>query len=161
MNDDFNDSIPFSEDIDLSQFDDEFATTEIQDKEFDDLPDGKFQVKIEKAELTRSKRKNLPMLKWTLRILNGPFAGRLLWRNNLIVTPDNLKWLKTDLFTCGLVLDKASDLKKRLPDLLDLKLEVTKRTRNGNENVFLNRLMEAREVDETYEQVKRDAFDRF
>ncbi|MFB3882438.1 MAG: DUF669 domain-containing protein [Armatimonadota bacterium] len=127
---------------DLATFDGEFEGAPVEDSEFEPLPDGKYQVSVERVELLRSKAGN-PMLKWTLRVLGPQCQGRLLWRNNVIATAENLKWLKTDLHTCGLTLGKLSELPSRLPELLDLHLEVTKKTRGENESVFLNKRLDA------------------
>jgi len=126
-------------DLDLAQFDDDFAEAPVEEREFEDIPDGKYQVNVEKVELTRAQSSGNPMLKWTLKILGPRFAGRLLWRNSVMASKENLKWLKTDLHTCGLDIEKLSDLPARLGDLLDVKLEVTKRTKGENENIYLNR----------------------
>jgi len=130
------------EDIDLSQFDDDYDSAKVEDREFDAVPDGKYQVMVERVELSRAKSSGNPMLKWTLKILAPTHAGRLLWRNNVMASKENIKWLKNDLHTCGLELEKLSDLPERLNDLLDLTLEVTKRTRGENENIYLNRRIE-------------------
>lgn len=130
------------EDIDLSQFDDDYDSAEVEDREFDAVPDGKYQVMVERVELSRAKSSGNPMLKWTLKILAPTHAGRLLWRNNVMASKENIKWLKNDLHTCGLELEKLSELPERLNDLLDLTLEVTKRTRGENENIYLNRRIE-------------------
>ncbi len=127
------------ENIDLAQFDEEFAGADIQEREFESVSDGTYQTLVKKVELTRSKTSEKPMLKWTLEILAPKQKGRLIFRNNMIETPENIKWLKTDLHTCGLELKKLSDLPANLEKLLDVKLEVTKRTRGEYENVFFNR----------------------
>ena len=44
-------------DIDLSVFDDEFAEAAVEDREFDDVPDGKDQVQVDKAVSGRSHRR--------------------------------------------------------------------------------------------------------
>lgn len=139
--DSFDEPAGQSDDIDLSQFDDDYAEAEVEERKFESVPDGKYQVNVERVELTWAQTSRNPMLKWTLRILAPNHVGRLLWRNNVIVTSDNVKWLKQDLFTCGLQLKRLSDLKDRLEDLLDLKLEVTKRTRGEYENVYINGLV--------------------
>ena len=126
-------------DLDLAQFDDDFAEAPVEEREFEDVPDGKYQVKVEKVELTRAQSSGNPMLKWTLKILGPRCAGRLLWRNSVMASKENLKWLKTDLHTCGVDLDKLSELPARLGDLLDVTLEITKRTKGENENIYLNR----------------------
>ncbi len=139
------------EEFDLTQLDDEYEEAPVEEREFDDIPDGKYQVRVEKAELTRSQTSGNPMLKWTLKILGPRFAGRYLWRNN-VITRDNLKWLKTDLHTCGVVLSKLSELQSRLGDLLDITLEVTKKTRGESESIYINRRIvidESREVEDS------------
>jgi hypothetical protein len=126
-------------DLDLAQFDDDFATAEVEDKDYDSVPDGKYQVNVDRVEITRSQTSGNPMLKWTLRIIAPACKGRLLWRNNVMATKENIKWLKQDLFACGLQLQKLSDLPGHLESLLNVKLEVTKRTRGENENIYFNR----------------------
>ncbi len=129
--------------FDLSIYDDEFENATIEDRTFEPVPDGKYQVTVERAELTASKTSNKPMLKWTLRIIAPNHVGRLLWRNNMIASPDNIRWLKTDLNTCGINIRKLSELPDHLEDLLDTKLEVTvKNQGDNNQNIYLNRLIE-------------------
>jgi len=125
--------------MDLAQFDDDFVTADVEEKVFEAVPDGKYQVKVDRVELTRSETSGNPMLKWALKILGPTHKGRLLWRNNVIASKDNVKWLKQDLYTCGLQMDKLSDLPGKLETLLDVGLEVTKRTKNEFENIYFNR----------------------
>lgn len=122
----------------LNQLEDEFAVSEVEDKEFESIPDGKYQVKVDKVEMTHSKVSNKPMLKWCLKIIGPTHKGRLIWRNNLI-DKDGIKWLKQDLYTCGLQLEKLSDLPNNLDKLLDIGLEVSKRTKDDYENIYINR----------------------
>lgn len=125
--------------MDLAQFDDDFVSADVEEKDFEAVPDGKYQVKVDRVELTRSETSGNPMLKWALKILGPTHKGRLLWRNNVIASKDNVKWLKQDLYTCGLQMDKLSDLPGKLETLLDVGLEVTKRTKNEFENIYFNR----------------------
>lgn len=126
-------------DVDLSQFDDDYDNAEVEEKDFEPVPDGKYQVRVDKVEITRAKTTGNPMLKWCLKILGPRMQGRLLWRNNVMATKENIKWLKGDLYTCGLQLEKLSELPNRLEELLDVTLEITKRTRGENENIYLNK----------------------
>ena len=119
--------------LDLAQFDDAFETAAVEEREFEAVPDGKYQVNVDRVELTRAQTSGNPMLKWTLRILAPTHKGRLLWRNNVMASNENIKWLKQDLYTCGL------QLPGHLEQLLNIKLEVTKRTRGENENIYFNR----------------------
>ena len=128
--------------IDLSQFDDDYRNQQPDDRnDLDPVPDGKYQVTVEKVELTEAQSTGNPMLKWTLRVIAPKFINRLMWRNS-VITHNTLKYLKTDLHLCGLDLDKVSDLPKHLKTLLDVKLEVTKKTKGDNENIFFNRRIE-------------------
>jgi hypothetical protein len=126
-------------DIDLSHFDEEFSAAPVEDREFDDVPDGKYQVSVDRVELTKAKTSGNPLLKWTLRILGPRYAGRLLWRNNVLISPENIRWLKQDLHVCGLDLVRLSALRDHLNELLDVQLEVTKKTKGDNANIYFNR----------------------
>jgi len=79
------------------------------------------------------------MLRWELKVLAPTCQGRILFRHNVLATRENLKWLKNDLHVCGLDLAKVSDLPAQLDKLLDVKLEVTKRTKGSNTNIYFNR----------------------
>jgi hypothetical protein len=138
-----------NDDLDLAQFDDDFESAAVEEKEFDEIPDGKYQVKVDRVELTRSESSGNPMLKWALKILGPTNKGRLLWRNNVIASKDNVKWLKQDLYTCGLQIEKLSDLSDKLESLLDIGLEVTKRTKNEFENIYFNRRIVLSDEDAT------------
>lgn len=124
--------------IDLTQFDDDFRSEiPAERSDTESVPDGKYQVAVEKVEITEAHSSGNPMLKWTLRILAPRHVNRLLWRNS-VFTANTLKYVKTDLQICGLNLEKLSDLPRHLSKLLDVKLEITKKTKGGNENIYFN-----------------------
>jgi hypothetical protein len=125
-------------DADLAGFDDEYEGYEATENEFEPVPDGKYQVRVETVELTRT-QKGDPMLKWMLRIVGPTHQGRILWRNNVMATPDNIRWLKKDLFACEVKLARISELPANLGQLLDIHLEVTKKTRGEFDSVFINK----------------------
>lgn len=129
------------DDFDLAQFDDDFVGAVVEEKDFEEPPDGKYQVIVDKVEMARSKTSNQTMLKWQLKILGPRCAGRYLFRNNMIASPENVKWLKNDLATCGIDVAnlRLSDLPNRLGELLDVTLEVQKKTNGEFANVYLNR----------------------
>ena len=159
-NEDYGQHHPPGSDVDLTDFEDDYTEAEVEDREFEPVPDGKYQVNVDQVELVRSKSSGNPMLKWTLRILAPRFRGRLLWRNSIIASRENLKWLKTDLHTCGLDLEKLSDLYKHLGELTGVKLEVTKRTNGDFENVYFNRRLVI-EDDENSKTGAQDALTPF
>ncbi len=121
--------------MDLSSFDDDFAAAEAPS--LDEVPDGKYQVRIDSVRLDRSQRGD-PMIKWDLIVISGVLAGRHIFKNS-VISPAALPFVKGDLQTLGLELHKFSELSDRLEELLDITLEVTKRTRGEYSNVYFNR----------------------
>jgi Protein of unknown function (DUF669) len=126
---------PDNDDIDLSAFDDDFSSAEAPS--FEEVPDGKYQVRINSVRLGHS-QKGDPMIKWDLIVIAGQHASRHVFKNS-VITPAALPFVKGDLKTLGLELAKFSDLAGRLEDLLDVTLEVTKRTRGEYTNVYFNK----------------------
>lgn len=124
---------------DLEQFDDDYTTTEVDESVTGEpLPDGKYQMVTEKVELLYSKNNNA-MLVWQLRVLGPRYVGRKHWHRNMIVTKENIKWLKRDLVTAGLKIEKLSLLPQHLNELLDLVVEVQLKTKGEHQNSFLNK----------------------
>ncbi len=121
--------------IDLAAFDDDFAQTEAAD--FDEVPDGKYQARIHAVRLGES-QKGDPMLKWDLVVISGAHTGRHIFKNAVITNP-SLPFIKGDLETLGLQLGRFSDLPNHLDSMLDLTLEVSKRTKGEYANVYFNK----------------------
>ena len=121
--------------VDLTAFDDDFNTAEAPSSE--EVPDGKYQVRIDSVRLEHS-QKGDPMIKWDLVVLSGSHAGRRIFKNS-VITAASLPFVKGDLKTVGLVLTKFSELAGRLEELLDVTLELTKRTKGDYSNVYFNR----------------------
>ena len=101
------------------------------------FPTGSIRWSWKRWRSTEAHTTGNPMLKWTLRIIAPRHVNRLMWRNS-VFTPNTLKFVKTDLHICGLDLEKLSDLPRHLSKLLDVKLEVTKKTKGDNENIYFN-----------------------
>ena len=125
---------------DLAHFDDVYKESEVSNDEFETIPDGKYQAEVDRVELVRT-TKGDPMLKWALRVLGPTHAGRLLWRYNVMATDENIRWLKKDLVACGIRLTRLSELPASLERLLDIRLDVTKRTKGDFESIYINKLI--------------------
>lgn len=126
------------EGVDLADFDAPYTGAEQPTDGYEDVPDGQYQARIEKMELTRSKKSNEPMIKWTLRIIGPTHQNRLLWRYTVIKN-DRLGYIKKDLYTCGVELSKFSDLPKHFDRMLDTMLDITVQKRGEFQNIYLNR----------------------
>lgn len=75
----------FDKDVDIENLEkdvQEASTKEFGD--FEDVPFGKYEVKITKLELTKSKKGD-PMLSVWFEIINGNNKGRLIFMNQLVV----------------------------------------------------------------------------
>lgn len=121
--------------LDLSAFDEEYDAVEPADN--DEVPDGKYQVRVQRVKLDRS-QKGDPMLKWDLVVLSGQHANRHVFKN-AVITQASLPFVKGDLKTLGLEVPRFSELPRHLDELLDLTLEVTKRTKGEYTNVYFNK----------------------
>ena len=125
----------------LLRYDDEWESTDVTEEEYGAVPDGLYRVRVEEVCLKNSQSGNL-MLAWQLEIVGQEHGGRKLFKNSLLVTPKNRKWLKIDLDKCGLKLEKLSQLPGRLSELLDLILEVRKVTKGEFENIYIQKRIE-------------------
>ena len=141
--------------VDLSYLDDEYAETEVPEQEFSPIPDGKYQVLVERAEISTAQSSGNPMLKWTLRILGPAYRDRLLWKNSVLLS-GLLQYVKKDLQTCGVHIQKISDLPDQLEKLLDIRLEIVKKTKNESESIYFNRLITGKS-DNDYERTSQEA----
>ena len=122
-------------DVDLTAFDDDFDSAEAPD--FDEVPDGKYQVRVDTVRMDRSQNGD-PMIKWDLIVIAGPHSGRHIFKIS-VITQASLPFVKGDMKTLGVSLAKFSNLPNQLESLLDINLEITKRTKGEYTNVYFNR----------------------
>ena len=135
----------------LAQFDKEWAEAEVRnDKNFEQVPDGKYQVVVDEVEIVESKAGNL-QLKWQFAVFNGSHKGRKLWKYNGLEKSDHIEYLKKDIATAGLEIAKLSDLPGNLKYLLDQVLEITVKTKGDFTNIYINKSLNdevVKEVDD-------------
>ena len=143
-----------STDVDLAHLDGDYGDTEVKDTDYDAVPPGKYQVVIENVALKYAESSGNPMLTWTLQVISSVCQDQRIWKNSVIL-PHTLGYLKKDLWRCGVELEKLNDLNNRLNELLDLRLEVTVKAKDGNTNVFFNRLIGTKE--DNYQQTASEA----
>ena len=138
-----NDAYEPTAPADLMDFDEGFEASEVIDEGFERLPEGKYQVLVERAELARSRGGN-HMLKWTFKVLGPAHQGRLIWKNSVIMKGPSLGFLKRDLARCGMTLGKLSDLPNRFDELLDITLQITLKDRPDGDGKFQNVFIDKR-----------------
>ena len=111
------------------------------DKEYKDVPDGIYQVRIDKCYMTRTKTTGKPMLKWELVVLAGEYVNRVIYWNNVLGSKNNIKYLKGNLIKCGMELDKVSDLPDRTGELLDKWIMIKKKKTGEYTNCYIQGLI--------------------
>lgn len=133
------------EPLNLADMDDAFSEAEVQLDDHSPVPDGTYQVSVDKVELTKSKSGN-PMLKWELRIIGGNHRKRKLFKNS-VITHNSMPYFKKDLVVAGLNLSSLSELETRVEELLDIQLEVKKATKGEYTNIWINKRIEIDDPD--------------
>ncbi len=129
---------------DLRQYDEEYAGCEPAEKKtFDDVPPGRYQAYVDKLYMDRARSNGKTLLRWELVVAVGEQQGNRIFRNNALGSPDNRRWLKTDLATAGVTLEQLSDLPNRLEELIGVMLDVTVSVKGDGDqartNVYLNK----------------------
>lgn len=109
----------------LSALDEDFSKVD----GYDVVPDGEYWTVVEDLSMELGKFSRHPRLYWSLRIL-GPNKYDRKLKRVFVVTPASLKWLKRDLFLCGLQLESLAELPDRLENLINLKVRVRKNLRS-------------------------------
>lgn len=139
-----NTRFSFEDEIDLGRFDPLYRTEAVEPGPVSSLiPDGRYEVTIVEASLQRSQRSGNPMIRWVLRITGATYRDRLL-RKHSAITENTIRFVRRDLETCGLRLERFSDLSRRIGELEGLELEVVKVTKGEDSNIYFNRSLTAR-----------------
>lgn len=131
-------------DIDLSRFDRPVQTETKGRSQYPEIPDGRYDVRIEDVEIYKSPSSGNPVLKYTLRILGPTHADRMMWKRRGI-TEKTVEYVMEELETCGLELERFSDLKHHIHDLIGVELAVTRKTRGSDVNIYFNSLADGSE----------------
>lgn len=123
----------------------EMAPPQSNRTEFPPLPDGNYYVRLERAEVTASRKTGEPMVSLGFLVESGEFAGRWVWKHQTITSdPTRLSYLKRDLAYLGVGTARAIDyLPDELASVTGATTTVDLRTRVGRDgvsrqNVYIN-----------------------
>lgn len=139
-----NSSFSFEDEIDLSRFNTLYKTESPTDAVpmSNSIPDGRYEVVVAEASLTKSQRSGNPMIRFVLRITGSTFRDRIL-RKHSAITENTIRFVRKELEICGLRLDRFEDLKSRMQELEGVELEVVKVTKGEDSNIYFNRSITA------------------
>jgi hypothetical protein len=120
------------------------GTAPAESKSFESVPNGKYQVFVDKAYVNKSEKTGNDQLIWELVILAGPYKKRRLFHRNTLLTQDNVRWLLHDLQVAGVPpITTMNELHDRVKALLDVVLEVSVRNKQLDDssvaNIYLNK----------------------
>lgn len=101
------------------------------------LPDGTYQVKVDKVRIVRSKDQTRLMLIWDLVCVAGEHEGEPHTHIRTI-DADNMKWLKAELMMAGVQIELLSQLPDHLEDALDAIVEITVKTNRKDDKEYTN-----------------------
>jgi hypothetical protein len=147
---------------DLAGLDEDYNKAEARER--GNVPDGKYQVRVDRVSMARTKNTDTPMLKFDLVIISGKQKNRHIFKNSMLTT-NSLSFLKSDLAAMGIALPKFSDLPKHLDEMIDQKLEVTTKTTKSKDdpdkeynNVYFDRKITVPVGDDGPDETQATAF---
>lgn len=128
----------------LSNFDDDFKNAEAAG--FDNLPDGKYQGRIEAIRIEPNKKSGELALRIEFEIANGEWQGRKAFYYKTI-NSNQMPYLKTDLQRLGIDPNPFSKIESYFPGVLDkivdIQLKTSKPDKDGNtyQNLYINKVV--------------------
>lgn len=137
----------------LKSFDEAFTAAPVPERgNYSAVPDGRYQVFIDKAEIRTNTNTGGMELSVQLKILGGEYQNRIIFHRRELDNPDRMSYLRGDLEVLGMGdVQRISQLPSQLKRMLDVKLEVqVKHKPNPNNperpyvNVYLNKRLEER-----------------
>lgn len=73
----------FDAQVDLAGLEEDVNNAAEGNKEFEDIPVGKYEVALKSVELKMTKKSNKPMITSTFKILVGKYKGQQIWVNQV------------------------------------------------------------------------------
>ncbi|WP_054948954.1 DUF669 domain-containing protein [Numidum massiliense] len=127
----------------LQQFDQQFASIDVDPSGNVRLPEGEYQVVVDSTLIDQTKKEGRPIWKITFKVISGDHQGRLIFHNNLLDDPDRLQYIKQDCYKLGLMIGKLSELPSKLKELLDVKVAVVLKNNGEFQNCYIQKRLDA------------------
>lgn len=118
-------------------------------EDFAPIPDGMYTVEITECAVLESRRGD-PYLRWMFKVVDGPHAGRVISRANMLATDQNLAYLKGDLAIAGMQLTDLTQLPDLAGDLVGRRLEIKAQTKGDRQSIYLKSLVVPGAVNNDY-----------
>lgn len=109
---------------------------------FESLPVGKYVASVDRCAMDATKKDNIPMIAWDLKIVSPEqFAGRHVFLNRVLKSQDNVKFAKLDFKKLGFKVDNFRELNLVMESLLDKLVDISvvqSKTMNQNGEYYVN-----------------------
>jgi len=115
-------------------------TKKPQAGEFENLPDGKYQARIDSIRFGHTKETAKPMFSWDM-VLVSSHAGRHIFHNRVMASADNVKWAKQDFANLDLQAESINELTDKLDEILDAIIEIQLKTKGQYQNCYINKVV--------------------
>ena len=135
----------------LGNYQDVWAGTEPAERgEFGDIPDGKYQARIDEAILDTGKDGDRLQVKWTLSIVGPEFANRKVWQNSGLMDEKGIQMTKGNLKVLGIEIpEEITELPDTLDQVKNLVVDIALVTKEGKganagkfyQNTYINKLV--------------------
>ncbi len=123
----------------LAEFEGVWKSADTESKEFENLPDGKYQAVIDECRFEQSKASGRWQLAWVLKVVApGEYANRKIFNYMGLNNDIGIQIVKRSIYKCGLQVEDPKDLPGQLPYLLDRVIKVTLKTNKKNGSEFQN-----------------------
>ena len=108
-----------------------------------DVPAGKYLAEIVNIKTRRSKDGH-DLIMWEFSVIEGEYEGCKFIKFSAVKEGTSMGWLKKDLKTCGIQPKTLAEMRERLKDLLELRVEVNRvEGKGGQINTYINALVAA------------------
>lgn len=113
---------------DLQDIANEFDAVEPAEDTGKNLPDGKYNVRIERLYFDKYNENERPILKYKFVVVDGEMEGRTQEKAGFLKTEQNISMFKADLLKAGLDMNgrgiSFAVLQDHLQELIDVMLEI-------------------------------------
>jgi len=132
----------------LALLDENWGEVEEQEGgDFEDVPEGKYAVRINKTKLGPSKSSGRFQCSWDMTIVEGDYANRRLFKHDGLEDETNLGWMRTTLARLGMEWpESATDLPATLEELHGTFAQVTVKHRGDFVNTYFDKALDDDEV---------------
>lgn len=126
---------------------------------FDDLPNGKYAVRIDGATVNQSKASGRLQVSFTMTVVDGDHAGRKVWKHEGIEGAQSLGYFKTSL--ARIEVDPPAKIKD-LPATLEEEVvgafcQITLKTKGEYQNAYFDKALDGEDFDlEGLEEIGED-----